>query len=228
MEHSDGRSGTASTRGVFMSTRMPVVLQHKGHSRTVVGVEVVPSGETNVLIYDPARRPSAALRKAALRVHTASQSGAHLHPASAPSPEQQHRRNTSPNRAKDFLKRVIKKRSRTALDEQVSKRVRGGSVEPNDWEAMGKGKGRRLGGDDNHQDSTSRGHGGNAPATEVVQGLDLGRVLGAFRVSASQLGKKDQYQVLWFPMTAALTGAERDALKMVRSERVIVSPASGS
>ncbi|KAG8745124.1 hypothetical protein FRC10_008735 [Ceratobasidium sp. 414] len=170
---------------------MPVVLQHKGHSRTVVGVEIVASGETNVLIYDPARRPSAALRKAGLRVHTASQSGADPHAATAPGPgPEQHRHSSPPNRAKDFLKRVIKKRSRTALDEQVSKRVRGGSVEPDDWEAMGKGKGRRLGGDgDHHQgDSTSRGRGGNAPATDEAQGLDLGRVLGAFRVSASQLG----------------------------------------
>ncbi|KAG8700470.1 hypothetical protein FRC08_004687 [Ceratobasidium sp. 394] len=227
MENSDGGSNTTLARGVFMSTRMPVVLQHKGHSRTVVGVEVVPSGETNVLIYDPARRPSAALRKAALRVHIASQSGIDPHPVLAP--EQQHRRNSSPNRAKDFLKRVIKKRSGTESDEQVSKRVRGGSVEPDDWEAMGKGRGRRLGGDgDQHQEDASRGRGGNAPATDVAQGLDFGRVLGAFRVSASQLGKKEQYQVLWFPMTAALTGAERDALKVVRSERVTVSPATGT
>ena len=59
-EHSNepepGAGGTpSSARGVFMSTRMPVVLQHKGHSRTVVGVEFAASGETNLLIYDPAR-----------------------------------------------------------------------------------------------------------------------------------------------------------------------------
>lgn len=60
MEHSnEPEPGTGAThtsaRGVFMSTRMPVVLQHKGHSRTVVGVEFTVAGETNLLIYDPAR-----------------------------------------------------------------------------------------------------------------------------------------------------------------------------
>ncbi|KAG8695118.1 hypothetical protein FRC09_009386 [Ceratobasidium sp. 395] len=208
---------------------MPVVLQHKGHSRTVIGVEFVPSGETNVLIYDPARRPSAALRKAGLYVHTTSQSATDLH--SVPAPDQRQRRDSSPKKAKEFLKRVIK-RSRTPSDEQASKRVRGGSVEPDDWEAMGKGKGRRLGGNgDNEQQQESgvgRGRGGNSPVVDAAQGLDLGRVLGAFRVSASQLGKKDQYQILWFPMTAPLTGPERDALKVVRSERVTVSATSKS
>jgi hypothetical protein len=62
---------------------------------------------------------------------------------------------------------------------------------------VGKGKGRRLddinGGTEKdkssqQEDSASRGRGGNAPAVDVAQGLDLGRVLGAFRVSASQLG----------------------------------------
>ncbi|KAG9123491.1 DNA-directed DNA polymerase eta rad30, partial [Ceratobasidium sp. 392] len=216
MEHSE--PGSTSVRGVFMSTRMPVVLQHKGHSRTVIGVEFVPSGETNVLIYDPARRPSAALRKAGLCIHATSQSVTDPHPAPVPVSEQRQRRNSSPQKAKEFLKRVIKKRSRTPVDEQASKRVRGGSMEPDDWEAMGKGKGRRLGGDGDddpqQEGSARRGRGGHALVADAAQGLDLGRVLGAFRVSASQLGKKDQYQLLWFPMTAALTGLERDTLKI--------------
>lgn len=38
--------------------------------------------------------------------------------------------------------------------------------------------------------------------------------------------RKDQYQILWFPMTAPLTGSERDARKVVRSERVTLSPVS--
>jgi hypothetical protein len=52
---SSGPDGGRVTPHAFMSTRMPVVLQHKGHSRTVVGIEFAKSGETNLLIYDPAR-----------------------------------------------------------------------------------------------------------------------------------------------------------------------------
>ncbi|QRW03654.1 peptidase family c78 protein [Ceratobasidium sp. AG-Ba] len=214
LEHTDSRSGPNSTRGVFMSRRMPIVLQHKGHSRTVVGLEFAPSGETNVLIYDPARRPSPSLRKAGLGVHAANISGADPHSTAVDSPtveqDQHGRLGSSPSKAKGFLKRVIKK-------------------QPDDWEAMGKGKERRLGGEDgDHGANTNGGHGEDAPVADVARGLDLGRVLGAFRVSASQLGKKDQYQILWFPMTPALSGSERDALKVVRSERVTVSPVSGS
>ncbi|KAF8604518.1 DUF1671-domain-containing protein [Ceratobasidium sp. AG-I] len=237
-EHSNepepGAGGTpSSARGVFMSTRMPVVLQHKGHSRTVIGVELTASGETNLLIYDPARRPSTALRKAGLRVYA---TGLPASDPNAPAEPPHHR---SPTKAKDFFKRVIKKRSRTPLDEQGSKRVRGGSADPSDWEAMGKGKGHTLGANGSNEEenkvrrqedgtgsSETRGRGGNVAPVDAIQGLDLGRVLGAFRVSAGQLGKKDQYQVLWFPMTAPLTGSERDARKVVRSERVTVSPVS--
>lgn len=111
----------------------------------------------------------------------------------------QHHRH-SPTKAKDFFKRVIKKRSRTPLDEQGSKRVRGGSADPNDWETMGEGKGQKLGANGNdgeknkareHADgsgfSETRGRGGNVTPVDAIQGLDLGSVIDAFRVSAAQL-----------------------------------------
>lgn len=97
---------------------------------------------------------------------------------------------------------MIKGRSRTQLSEQVSKRVRGGSAEPNDWELAGKGKGHRLGGpateswkreNPERKANTStkvddeRGQQGAVVSADVIHGLDLGRVLGAFRVTPLQL-----------------------------------------
>ena len=122
-------------------------------------------------------------------------------PASDPNAPTEPQHHHTPTKAKDFFKRVIKKRSRTPLDEQGSKRVRGGSADPTDWEAMGKGKGHTLGanGSDGEKNkarrqeghagsSEMRGRGENVAPVDAIQGLDLGRVLGAFRVSAAQLG----------------------------------------
>lgn len=40
---------------VAVTERMPVVLQHAGHSRTVVGYEVQRNGEYNLLVFDPSK-----------------------------------------------------------------------------------------------------------------------------------------------------------------------------
>ena len=40
---------------VTVTERMPVVLQHAGHSRTVVGYEVQGNGECNLLVFDPSK-----------------------------------------------------------------------------------------------------------------------------------------------------------------------------
>ena len=40
---------------VTVTELMPVILQHVGHSRTVVGYEVQKNGECNLLVFDPSR-----------------------------------------------------------------------------------------------------------------------------------------------------------------------------
>lgn len=45
----------ALSGAVTVTESMPVVLQHVGHSRTVVGYEVQRNGECNLLVFDPAR-----------------------------------------------------------------------------------------------------------------------------------------------------------------------------
>jgi len=51
---------------VTSTNKMPLILQHNGHSRTIVGYEVDSSGVTNLLMFDPAYRPSPELRSKAL------------------------------------------------------------------------------------------------------------------------------------------------------------------
>ncbi|KAF8335448.1 peptidase family C78-domain-containing protein [Cantharellus anzutake] len=58
--------GKLMSGGVLITKKMPIFLQHKGHSRTVVGYEKTISGETNLLIFDPSESVGAKLRAAAL------------------------------------------------------------------------------------------------------------------------------------------------------------------
>ncbi|KAF8666695.1 hypothetical protein RHS04_09494 [Rhizoctonia solani] len=233
---SSGPNGDHTTPHVYMSTKMPIVLQHKGHSRTVVGIELTKSGETNILIYDPARRPDTAIRKAGLKVHASGVTSVGLNLFPLPQKGHKHR---SSAKAKGFFDRVIKRRPHNEMNEQTPKRMRGGAVDNDNCESSGKENGYKLGpvedrGHNNYEslkdsDTNFRANGeirpseDNADLLATLQGLDLGRVLSTYRVTSSQLSKKDQYQILWFPMTAPLTGPERDACKIVRSERMIAS-----
>ena len=40
---------------VTSTDKMPIILQHKGHSRTIVGYEVSGKGKVSLLVFDPAR-----------------------------------------------------------------------------------------------------------------------------------------------------------------------------
>ncbi|KAG9050079.1 hypothetical protein FS837_007832 [Tulasnella sp. UAMH 9824] len=57
---------------VIMSNHMPIILQHNGHSRTIVGYEMTRYDVTNLLIFDPARTIKDPLRTAALASHNRS------------------------------------------------------------------------------------------------------------------------------------------------------------
>ena len=40
---------------IVMTDRMPLILQHSGHSRTIVGFEKNKNGDTNIFVFDPSR-----------------------------------------------------------------------------------------------------------------------------------------------------------------------------
>lgn len=39
---------------VTITNKMPLILQHAGHSRTIIGYEIDGRGVTNLLMFDPA------------------------------------------------------------------------------------------------------------------------------------------------------------------------------
>ncbi|KAH9484175.1 Zinc finger-containing ubiquitin peptidase 1 [Psilocybe cubensis] len=51
---------------IATSDKMPIILQHDGHSRTVVGYETDKNGVTSLLVFDPSYKPSSNVREAAL------------------------------------------------------------------------------------------------------------------------------------------------------------------
>lgn len=87
---------------VIVTDRMPLVLQHQGHSRTIVGFEKLKSGSVNLLCFDPSkydyygcfsenlrqrslvcgfRKPSAQIREAAIGQYLSSQGHSPYSPA---------------------------------------------------------------------------------------------------------------------------------------------------
>jgi len=43
---------------IVVTDRMPLILQHSGHSRAVVRYEMSKSGEVNLLVFDPSLLPN--------------------------------------------------------------------------------------------------------------------------------------------------------------------------
>lgn len=49
-------STTKHKTTVHITSRPPLYLQHQGHSRTVVGIEILKTGKRNLIMFDPGRR----------------------------------------------------------------------------------------------------------------------------------------------------------------------------
>jgi hypothetical protein len=60
----DVNSTLMGTSHVAITNKMPIMLQHKGHSRMIVGCEMTTAGEVNLLFFDPAKTLKKYLPKA--------------------------------------------------------------------------------------------------------------------------------------------------------------------
>ncbi|KAH9951283.1 peptidase family C78-domain-containing protein [Amylocystis lapponica] len=58
-----------AARPVIVTGKMPLILQHAGHSRTVIGCEREKNGHVNFLMFDPSRAVPSSIRKAGLTAH---------------------------------------------------------------------------------------------------------------------------------------------------------------
>ncbi|ORY94646.1 peptidase family C78-domain-containing protein [Syncephalastrum racemosum] len=52
----DGKTHTKKNHVVHITDRPPLYLQHSGHSRTVIGIELLNDGKRNLIMFDPGRR----------------------------------------------------------------------------------------------------------------------------------------------------------------------------
>ncbi|KII88718.1 hypothetical protein PLICRDRAFT_141216 [Plicaturopsis crispa FD-325 SS-3] len=176
---------------VTVAKKMPLILQHDGHSRTIVGYEVAKKGVVNLLTFDPSRPPNRELRDASLTSSSA--------PASSSRSQQ------------SVSARANGKRKASVQSASSSKRVRGGSRESvYDVDA-----------DDDEVEIVSESHrGGSAEQVAGDERLDASETVKFFRLNPKKLGRKNQYQILYFPLTDPLTESERLSKKCVTSTRI--------
>jgi len=202
---------------------MPLVLQHAGHSRTIVGYEIAKDGSTTLLAFDPSTRMTPIRDTALSSFNSCNQRGNHpsdskhgstaqhrftvapkspLHPRSkraGPSTSPGGRRHGSPKRlrASPVGEDVI------VIDDSRASPGPPPKSPPKPNRTMaerGAGEKAGKGGDDGM--------------------LDPRKVLRLFRVDQKKLAKKGRYQVLWCPMEDPLTESDKLARREVTSDHV--------
>ncbi|KAF9487880.1 hypothetical protein BDN71DRAFT_1457989 [Pleurotus eryngii] len=234
--------GVTQGEAVMITERMPIILQHQGHSRTIVGYEVTKKGEVNLLTFDPSRLPKAVLRRAALSLW----GGRSVGNPDAPS-SQSNGPLTKPRSIRDFFSPASRASSHQKRKPSLEpspverKRSRQDGTVPAAARANTLGTGAKLpsNGSGRHilidlvDEEDEDEVGTNTPAKGIkkqikplqtkldglVGKLQPSQVLASFRLESKKLGNKKEYQILYFPMTAPLTEKEWNARKVVRSTR---------
>ncbi|KAJ3556533.1 hypothetical protein NM688_g1977 [Phlebia brevispora] len=184
---------------VIITDKLPIVLQHLGHSRTVVGYEKCRDGTIALLMFDPSRpiKPSG-LRQLALNPLPSSDSASPSTHKYALSPKNLLNHVFSSN------KREKREESRAMPNGPVTKRTRSGD-EP---EII------VIDDDDDGEATSNRTVTGAVPSEG-----DLVQLLKLLRVHTSSL-RKDKYQVLYFPVTDPLDETRRRLRQNVTSMKV--------
>lgn len=106
---------------VTSTDRMPIILQHSGHSRMIVGYEVSGKGAINLLTFDPGAVPKKSLRKAGLAQFASSISASQSKTESAESSKP----SSSSSNILQYIRHPVHPNKRRASDSMSS--PRGGS-----------------------------------------------------------------------------------------------------
>ncbi|OCH87412.1 DUF1671-domain-containing protein [Obba rivulosa] len=190
---------------VVVTDKLPIILQHAGHSRTVIGFERSKSGSISLLVFDPSKRIPVELRSAGLTAGNTHHS---------PKEPARHGKVLQP------LMHPIQ-----TLKAHKRKPGVGESGSPKRQRI----EGREAGGvenpiviDDDDDGNNVNDHSPKASSSgdKHVQEPDPKQVLNVFRVAAKALGKKDKYQILYFPLDDPLEDRERSARKVVTSLKI--------
>ncbi|KAG2158113.1 peptidase family C78-domain-containing protein [Suillus bovinus] len=180
---------------VIATNKMPLVLQFNGHSQTIIGYEILKNGDTNLLVFDPSRPPRLNMRRAAI-----------AGPSSVVWEQ---------SRTNQVLQSVVHpmsngyssklKRPSSSSDMQQHKRTK--SFELDDEIIIVE---------DSHAPKDSQGSGVSLGQTQPLT-LDPNNVVNHFRLSMRKLQRKQNYQILYFPMTDPWSIEERNKRKVVTS-----------
>ncbi|KAG0706334.1 peptidase family C78-domain-containing protein [Suillus ampliporus] len=181
---------------VIATDKMPLVLQFSGHSQTVVGYEISKNGDTNLLIFDPSSPPRTGMRRAAMAgpssvVWEQSRTNQVLQSVMHPTSNGLSSKLKRPSSSSDLKQH--KRAKSSGSDEEV--------IVVEDLNDARK------------NDERSGISSGQLQSFK----LDPIDVVSHFRLSMSKLRRKQDYQILYFPMTDPWSIEERNKRKVVTS-----------
>ncbi|KAJ7197208.1 peptidase family C78-domain-containing protein [Mycena pura] len=182
---------------VVVTSRMPFILQHDGHSRTIIGYEVNKSGEINLLEFDPSKIMKKSMRQAALDTFASMPLQHNTVPNASTSNAAASLSNKRPATALSLTNSTPLKRSRCDDDAKEDSWIDDDDVVIID-NPHSQGVQEKM-----HKEKKKADH-----------ALATTEVLKFFRLNHRKLGKNKEYQVLYFPMSEPLS-AEAKLLPLV-------------
>ncbi|WWD19554.1 hypothetical protein CI109_104015 [Kwoniella shandongensis] len=225
MRSGDGGAGRGDA--VRVSNKFPLILQHFGHSRTIIGYEENGRGDVNLLLLDPGRTMPKDIRSAGL-VELVTQR------AKAPPPQAE----TAPAPVPPPPHGMLRKRSSQTTHEAMpfSPPFTNGRAEivetdspdlSSDHNGLNHPRGGGTGGDSfvlSDEEITPSGwvrkkmkKNSSGGGVTTTTSLSTTKTLNYFRVNLGGLSKYTQYQVLAFTGGEVLSRAERERRKEIRS-----------
>ncbi|KAJ7074213.1 DUF1671-domain-containing protein [Mycena amicta] len=174
---------------VTTTSRMPFILQHDGHSRTIVGYEVTKSGEVNLLQFDPSQILKEPMRDAGITAF-----GMMTALPNSPVAASSSKRSAAASLFDDDPPPL--KRSRTDEKEVIE-------IDDDEDEDVIIAMPRN-----NLNPKSPKPKPRPQNAVDKVATVD---VLKVFRLQPKRIIKEKKYQVLYFPLTAPLSALEKQS-----------------
>ncbi|KAJ7445762.1 peptidase family C78-domain-containing protein [Mycena galericulata] len=196
---------------VLTTPRMPLILQHAGHSRTIVGYEVSKKGFVNLLEFDPSKIPRKRMRQTGLDIFS-----------SMPSPQNTAsypRTNTvassssvkRPATPHSLTNPTPLKRSRLDNEGRRPENA-GGDDDDDEVQIIHDSRDENLPGR-GKMTSPVRDKKKEKEKEKIEDTMSTPDILKFFRLDPKKLEQKKAYQVLYFPMTEPLSDAEKNGLR---------------
>lgn len=207
-------SSNSGQGSATVSAKLPLILQHSGHSRTVVGYEIDDAEEINLIVFDPATSIPRALGKTALEHLRDTAETTIEGSATAAGADSGKRRKLNQQTLRDMLP---KSRSEGMPTDPIPVLESDEEMDQAGWVrkkttgsgSTGKSAAKRKINDRMHLLRNSFDLASNPKAT-----------LNHFRVNLSGLSKHDEYQILSFDGNVLLTPEERTRRRTVTATTI--------